>query len=662
MFPVLALLVGVLALVKSQPCPNNCNGQGRCDSPGRQCTCFDGYTGADCSERFCPFGLAWSDLATGVDLAHNSAECSNMGICDRSTGLCTCNVGYEGKACERMSCPSYCSYHGECQSMYYYALSKDPGSGTVYPYTSIWDAYKIYGCNCDTGFYGSDCSLRSCPTGDDPLTGTGATGNPLQYNEVQKVYCRASGGSFTLSYKGKTTTWIPYNAQASALQSALEALPTVGTGGVKIVMYNAQACIAAGTSWTVEFLQNFGALPLLVPNSQALTFTGSVSSVLLQVTEQTKGTKENSDCSNRGICDPSVGYCGCSTNYDTSNGYNAPGTRGDCGYATSTIQFCPGLISCSGHGECTGNPKYQCLCSSGWYGADCSLRSCPTGLSWFSYPESSNSAHITTYSTCSDKGICDYTTGTCTCNTGFTGAACDRLSCPGTTATCNGHGQCLSMSDLAQLATVNGDLGGFTYGNTPNNPVTWDAAKIYGCYCDSGYQGYDCSLRTCPFGDDPSTTGQLDEQQLLTCTDADLSGTIVLTFRTYSTAILLPTYTSAQVLAALESLSSIQVVSVAPLVSGGTDQLCTSTGNSLIITFLTEHGNLPLITAVTQNIDSFVVSEYRMGTKENILCSGRGLCDTAIGECVCFTGYGSSDGMGGSGNMGDCGYIEPISA
>ena len=36
--------------------------------------------------KICPFGAAWSDQATATDTAHNSAECSNRGICDRSTG------------------------------------------------------------------------------------------------------------------------------------------------------------------------------------------------------------------------------------------------------------------------------------------------------------------------------------------------------------------------------------------------------------------------------------------------------------------------------------------------------------------------------------------------------------------------------------------------
>merc|ERR1719163_1901972 len=44
------------------------------------------------------------------------------------------------------------------------------------------------------------------------------------------------------------------------------------------------------------------------------------------------------------------------------------------------------------------------------------------------------------------------------------------------------------------------------------------------------------------------------------------------------------------------------------------------------------------------------------GTKENVECSDRGLCDRAEGICTCFTGFASSDGDGNSGSRGDCGH------
>ncbi len=77
----------ILATVWVQgKCPNNCHGNGECDKYSR-CHCAKGFQGGDCSERICPYGLAWADQATATDEAHNLAECSNRGLCERHTGI-----------------------------------------------------------------------------------------------------------------------------------------------------------------------------------------------------------------------------------------------------------------------------------------------------------------------------------------------------------------------------------------------------------------------------------------------------------------------------------------------------------------------------------------------------------------------------------------------
>lgn len=55
-------------------------------------------------EGLCPSGKAWFDLPTANNVAHGQAECSNMGICNRVTGVCSCHSGFTGSSCERGTC------------------------------------------------------------------------------------------------------------------------------------------------------------------------------------------------------------------------------------------------------------------------------------------------------------------------------------------------------------------------------------------------------------------------------------------------------------------------------------------------------------------------------------------------------------------------------
>jgi len=78
-----------------------CSGHGFCSNSTGRCECYDGWKGVDCSTGLCPFGPAWFDEATAPSVAHAPAECSNMGLCDRTTGKCRCFAGYDGEACQR---------------------------------------------------------------------------------------------------------------------------------------------------------------------------------------------------------------------------------------------------------------------------------------------------------------------------------------------------------------------------------------------------------------------------------------------------------------------------------------------------------------------------------------------------------------------------------
>lgn len=137
-------------------------------------------------------------------------------------------------------------------------------------------------------------------------------------------------------------------------------------------------------------------------------------------------------------------------------------------------------------------------------------------------------------------------------------------------------------------------------------------------------------------------------------------GIIVLSFREDSTIVLSPTTTTAQLQAALEAMPTAGIVAVETLDPTSADSLCLITGQSIVVTFKTVHGALPMIGYNVKAIDTFAITELAKGSKENDVCSNRGLCDHATGVCACFPGYGSSDGQGGPGGLHDCGYIEPV--
>jgi hypothetical protein len=278
-----------------------------------------------------------------------------------------------------------------------------------YLYTGVWDHDKIFGCECDEGYMGYDCSLRYCPTGDDPLT----TG---QANEVQSVSCLGAG-SFTMTFRGKTTDDIAATASLTDVQKALQALKTVRS--VSVSFTKTTACDGAGNAMAITFTNDFGNLPLMTVDSSA---GGGSQLNTMTVTRTTPCTKEEESCANRGVCDFLTGVCTCSTNFRTSDGLGNQGVRGDCGNAKGSITACPGETACMGHGVCAGSPTYRCSCSAGYTGAECSERLCSSDKAWFDRPTGDNKAHADTE--CSNMGICDRAKGECTCNTGFNGGAC----------------------------------------------------------------------------------------------------------------------------------------------------------------------------------------------------------------------------------------------
>ncbi|KUF88948.1 Tenascin [Phytophthora nicotianae] len=640
-----------------------CSGHGTCNTRNL-CECDARHFGFDCSQERCPLGPAWVAPARAMDDAHYLVECSNKGVCDHKEGKCTCDEGFIGSACQRLECPNDCNDVGQCMSLRDLSALFAVGTEPLY---DAWDADTIYGCKCSKGYHGYDCSLRQ-------------------------------------------SVEIPFDTTLESLEkifTTLKSLPVV-----KVTFGGTATTVCSSTAANpimIEFIQDFGPqspikvlgmLKGVVYLTGGSVFATSAGGILGGRTS-VQGTKEWEFCSNRGDCSFETGQCKCFTNpmpgYRSSDGYGNPGTRGDCGCANDKnlyggpISACVGELACSGHGYCTGSPSYKCICEKGWSTGDCSSRTksvpteqisdmtlkfivpagkCPSGPSWFTSPSASNTVH-NQWSECSDAGICDRTTGQCSCYTPFEGAACEYMKCPGDPV-CSGHGQCMTIRQLSLEADVDAPSLVFDYGSDPNNIHTFDRDNILGCKCDPGYEGYDCSKRSCLKGDDPVTTDQVDELQLLKCTAT--GGIFRLQYRT-STSVDIPFDATSDDLRYI-LMNSFGFEDPVVEYSSGTKACSTpgSADNIITVNFPIDHGDIPPIRAETTGLIalsgsvSFVTADNgvaiggmvsQKGTKENAVCSNRGYCDYSQGICSCSIGYGTSDGRGNQGNRDDCGRIMP---
>jgi hypothetical protein len=106
-------------------------------------------------------------------------------------------------------------------------------------------------------------------------------------NEVQVVtVSNATGGTFTLTFESATTDAIAYNASAAAVQAALEALSTIGTGNVAVTGN-------AGGPWTVTFQNDLGGTDVAQMTADGTNLEGEGATVSVSTTtEGTLGVNE----------------------------------------------------------------------------------------------------------------------------------------------------------------------------------------------------------------------------------------------------------------------------------------------------------------------------------------------------------------------------------
>ena len=217
---------------------------------------------------------------------HPERECSDQGLCDRATGLCSCFAGYTGSSCQRTTCPDDCSGHGTCRSnrdfAYDWAIAKttqmhkkgDTDHTELFKeiyfasYDEAWDSDKHWGCKCDAGYRGPSCALVECPSYADPLD------DKCDMASEDKAVIT----NFQLQYDA------PFGAQGWEDAYSLET-GKAGDGDEQATLQNS------------DFNRHY-----IIDNNGRKVYG-------------CYGSMSGQDCSGRGICDYSTGTCKCFSGY-----------------------------------------------------------------------------------------------------------------------------------------------------------------------------------------------------------------------------------------------------------------------------------------------------------------------------------------------------------
>jgi hypothetical protein len=362
---IVALLLLAVASVNAD-CENSCSGHGDCGLDD-VCTCYQnwgvgmGGLSGDCSERICPYDIAFVDGPDMNGEFHKYAECSGRGLCDRNTGECQCFDGYNGQGCQRATCPNDCSGHGTCEfieDLTFGSKSAFQKEGSVtdelynFPYYG-WDKGKNRACKCDAPYGDYDCSKRMCPHGNDVMDTRLTQTIIAKYHEqtilfkFQTSSADNDGKTFAISVKSDaneimTTDPIVYQAAAAhdmglAIASSIKKLPLVDYDVRVTVSYGLKTSapgvtplviIASDheTTIVVEFVgcaqqgdQNFltihtkfcgdGCTPKL--SGLDLEYYNNVVSDGNQVFESQNADYNNYECGRHGKCDYESGECTC---------------------------------------------------------------------------------------------------------------------------------------------------------------------------------------------------------------------------------------------------------------------------------------------------------------------------------------------------------------
>lgn len=95
-------------------------------------------------------------------------------------------------------------------------------------------------------------------------------------NEQQTITISATGGTFTISFGGYTTSALAYNASASTVQAALEALASIGANNILVGL--------GGSVYTLTFRNALGNTNVAAVTTDATLLTGGAGTAVVATT------------------------------------------------------------------------------------------------------------------------------------------------------------------------------------------------------------------------------------------------------------------------------------------------------------------------------------------------------------------------------------------
>jgi syndecan 4 len=381
--------------------------------------CYGSYFGSACDQQHCPGAHlgqrkrqhSTAGIPRDVDHVNDYVECNGNGTCDTSTGTCSCKGKFTGPDCGALECPKTnektCNNEGSCE-------------------------VTTGKCVCKPGFYGDSCGKKHCPN-------VRANAKPEDRDWIDSDFVQCNGhGSCNLTTGTCTCATRWYMEDCSRRTCPAHQSRTCNDQGTCDVTRGECQCTAPfyGDACEKKHCPDYDAVRKV-------------------------------ECHGNGICDATTGVCACdkSTNPYESGSWYGP----SCNLrARPFTKDAPGLV-CQGHGTCNTSTG-TCTCYDDYWGDNnnCPYRHCPGWRPRYD-PQHVPNRVLTRadFMECLDRGICDKSTGACTCRPEYEGPMCERFKCPvRNSRVCGGDGTC--------------DVG---------------TGK---CVCNAGFYGDDCGSRRCP--------------------------------------------------------------------------------------------------------------------------------------------------------------------